>query len=944
MRMSLANRREQSHGGNGQHSSGSPGPERELPAMILVVDDHRTNRYLLQEVLKGQGYRVATASNGAEALQEARQNPPDLIVTDILMPVMDGFSLCWEWKHDERLKQIPLVCYTGTYTDDRNREFALELGAERFIVNTGTPEDLINVIREVLEACQRDGPEALAPRVAENTMYLRQHNELLTRKLEDKMRQLEQAHRGLQHDIVARMQAEKANAQLAAIIESSDDAIISRALDGTILTWNAGAERLFGWTAGEAIGRNITLIVPLELEKDLAPKRAQVHAGQPLTARDTVRLTKDGRRIDVSVTPSPIRNERGEVTGVSLIIQDISERHQQEQKIAKLSRIHAVLSGINSIIVRVRDRGELLKEACHIAVEHGGFGIAWISEFDPATQDVTRVAVAESDAGEPMGGSKSTARADIPEGLGVIGRAIREKTPVVCNDIAAEPDVGTGRRAEAIRRGYRSVIGLPLFVEGVVWGTLTLYAKGLEYFTDDEVKLLSDLAGNISFALELFHKQDKLDYLAYHDTLTGLPNRTLFDDRLAQQIRTASHDHSIVALVLIDLERFQFINDTIGESAADRLLKLVAERLVGVIFDRDSLARVHADVFAALLSGVADEAGVARVVEEKIMGCLIAPFAFEGHELRVSARAGVALFPGDATTPDALFSDAEAALNQAKTSNERYLFYTPQMNTRVAGRLRLENKLRLAVERNEFVLYYQPKLDLHEKRVIGLEALIRWNDPDQGLVPPALFIPVLEETGMIVEVGTWVMRQAVAQNAAWQAAGLQPLRIAVNVSPLQLKRKDFVAVVEQAIATAGDAGHGLDLEITESMIMEDVEASIEKLRAVKTLGVEIAIDDFGTGYSSLQYLARLPISALKIDRAFVQNMTTNMNDLTLVETIISLAHNLDLKVIAEGVETEAQANFLRLHKCDQVQGFLYSKPVPAAQVPSMLRSVGKPAA
>ena len=944
MRLSPANSREQSHGGNGQHPGGSPGPRNGRAALILVVDDHRTNRYLLQEVLKGQGYRVATAGNGSEALEEARQNPPDLIVTDILMPVMDGFSLCWEWKHDEHLKRIPIICYTGTYTDDRNRQFALELGAERFVINTGTPEDLVKVVREVLATHPRGGPMAVPPPVAENTVYLRQHNELLARKLEDKMRQLEQAHRGLHRDIKTRMQVEKANAQLAAIIESSDDAIISRALDGTILTWNAGAERLFGWTAGEAIGRKVSLIVPLEMEQEAAPMRARVHAGQPLTAHDTVRLAKDGRRIDVSVTPSPIRNESGEVTGVSLIIHDVTERRQQEQKIARLSRIQAVLSGINSVIVRVRNRAELLQEACRIAVEHGGFGIAWISEFDPATLDVTRVAWAGSDAGEPMGGSKSTARADIPGSQGVIGRAIREKTPVVCNDIAAELNVGSGNRAEAIRAGYRSIICLPLLVESSAWGTLTLYAKEPDYFTDDEVKLLSDLAGNISFALELLHKQEKLDYLAYHDALTGLPTRALFDDRLTQQIRSASHDHSMVALVLIDLERFQVINDTFGGTAADRLLKLVAERLVGVIFDRDSVARVHADVFATLLSGVADEAGVARIVEEKIMACLTAPFAFEGQELRVSARAGVALFPGDATTPDALLSDAEAALNQAKASNERYLFYAPQMNARVAGRLKLENKLRQALERNEFVLYYQPKIDLHRKRVTGLEALIRWNDPDGGLVPPALFIPVLEETGMIAEVGAWVMKQAVAQYAEWQAAGPRPPRIAVNVSALQLKRKDFVAVVEQATAAAGNAGHGLDLEITESMIMEDVDASIEKLKAVRALGVEIAIDDFGTGYSSLQYLARLPISALKIDRAFVRNLTTNANNLTLVAAIISLAHNLDLKVIAEGVETAEQANYLQRHKCDQVQGYLYSRPVPAAQVPSMLSSVGHSAA
>ena len=821
--MKFGNRREQLQGEDEQLPHESPVLGRGLPAMnILVADDSKTNLFLLQEILKGRGYRVVTAINGVEALEKARQSPPDLIITDILMPVMDGLSLCREWKRDERLKLIPLVFYTGTYTDDRDREFALKLGAERFIVNTGNPEDLINVIREVLETRKRSALAATSLDMEEEAVYLKQHNESLTRKLEDKMRQLEQANRELQRDI--------------------------------------------------------------------------------------------------------------------------AERRQQEQKIAKLSRIQAVLSGINAAIVRVRDREELLKEACRIAVEHGGFGIIWISELDPATLDVTRVAWAGSDAGEPTGGWKSTARADIREGQGVIGRAIREETPAVCNDIAADPNVGSGKRAEAIRRGYRSIIALPLFVEGTVWGTLTLYAKELDYFTDEEVKLLTELAGNISFALEHLHKQEKLDYLAYHDVLTGLPNRVLFDDRLKQQMRSASHDKSIVALVLVDLERFQVINDTFGQHAADGLLKLVAARLDSVMFDRDSLARVHSDVFAVLLPRVADEAGVARIVEEKIMGCLISPFALDGHELRVSARVGVALFPGDAMAPDALFSSAEAALSQAKASNERYLFYAPKMNARVAERLTLETKLRQAVEREQFVLYYQPKIDLHGKSVTGLEALIRWNDPEQGLVLPELFIPLLEETGMIVEVGAWVLKQAVSQYAAWRAAGMRPPRIAVNVSQLQLNRKDFVAMVQQAIAAAGDAEHGLDLEITESMIMEDVEASIEKLKAVRELGVEIAIDDFGTGYSSLQYIARLPISASKIDRAFVQNMTTNANDMSLVSTIISLAHNLDLKVIAEGVETEEQSMYLRLHKCDEAQGFLFSKPVPAAQVPSMLRSVGKPAA
>jgi len=388
--------------------------------------------------------------------------------------------------------------------------------------------------------------------------------------------------------------------------------------------------------------------------------------------------------------------------------------------------------------------------------------------------------------------------------------------------------------------------------------------------------------------------------------------------------------------VLIDLERFRVFNDTLGRSAGDELLKLVAQRLQGTIFDRDSLARIHADVFAGLFPDIKDEADIAHLVEEKIIGCLNQPFTIAGQELRVAAKAGVALFPGDAAERDALFNCAEAALVQAKGSSDRYLFYARKMNAQVAERLKLESKLQRALEQEQFVLFYQPKIDLSTGHVTGLEALMRWNDPGTGLVPPMLFIPLLEETGMIAEVGAWAMKQAVSQYAAWQAAGLKPPPIAVNVSQVQLKRGDFVASVEQAIAIAGKPEHGLDLEITESMIMEDIEACIGKLKIIRDLGVGISIDDFGTGHSSLRYLTRLPITALKIDRAFIQHMATNADDVSIVSTVIALGHNLKLKVIAEGVETEEQSKFLRLLRCDEYQGYLFSKPVPAEQVPALL--------
>ncbi|MEK7230627.1 MAG: sensor domain-containing diguanylate cyclase, partial [Pseudomonadota bacterium] len=345
---------------------------------------------------------------------------------------------------------------------------------------------------------------------------------------------------------------------------------------------------------------------------------------------------------------------------------------------------------INSLIVRVRDRQELFDGACRIAVDQGGFGIAWIGELNPQTREITPAACAGADAESFLARSPNTARADTSPGQGVVGRAIGERRAAFSDDVATAPRVGGERRKEATRRGYRSSISLPLLMEGAAVGNFSLFAKEANFFTADEMKLLTELAGDISFALAYIAKEEKLNYLAYYDALTGLPNRALFDDRMTQVLRAASHENSKTALVLIDLERFRIINDTLGRSAADELLKLVAQRLRSVIFDRDSLARIHGDVFAAMFPGIKDEADIARLVEEKIIGCLSQPFTIAGQDVRVSAKAGVALFPGDATEPDALFSSAEAALRQAKESSDRYLFYARKMNAQVAERLKLE--------------------------------------------------------------------------------------------------------------------------------------------------------------------------------------------------------------------------------------------------------------
>jgi EAL domain-containing protein (putative c-di-GMP-specific phosphodiesterase class I) len=340
------------------------------------------------------------------------------------------------------------------------------------------------------------------------------------------------------------------------------------------------------------------------------------------------------------------------------------------------------------------------------------------------------------------------------------------------------------------------------------------------------------------------------------------------------------------------------------------------------------MARVGADQFALLLPRVREEGSVARLVEKSMAAFFEHPFRLNDTVFRIAAKVGVALFPGDGADADTLFKNAEAALKKAKAGGDRYLFYTHKMTEAVAAKLTLETQLRQALDRDEFVLHYQPKVNLASGKLTGAEALIRWNDPRTGLVPPGRFIPILEETGLIYEVGRWALRKAIEDYLGWRAAGLGAVRVAVNVSPLQLRHRGFVAEIEQAIGIDPQAAAGLELEITESLIMEDVKHNTASLQAIRTLGVRIAIDDFGTGFSSLSYLSKLPVDTLKIDRSFVVDMTAGPQGLALVSTIINLAHALQLKVVAEGVETLEQSHLLKLLNCDEMQGYLFSKPLP----------------
>ena len=430
--------------------------------------------------------------------------------------------------------------------------------------------------------------------------------------------------------------------------------------------------------------------------------------------------------------------------------------------------------------------------------------------------------------------------------------------------------------------------------------------------------------------------EEKLAYQAQFDALTGLPNRNLLFDRISRLLLQAQRNSWLAGVMFIDLDRFKIVNDTYGHGAGDKLLRLVAERLQNCMRAGDTVGRLGGDEFAVVLSalGKADDAGL---VAQKVLDVLAQPFDLDGRETYVTASLGIALYPGDSEEPERLLMNADIAMYRAKDQGNSYRFYLPEMNERAAERLQLETELRGALARDEFLLHYQPKLNLASGAISGFEALLRWQHPQRGLVPAAEFIPILESSGLMLLVGEWIAQTVCAQIRCWRAEGLRIPRIAVNASATQLRQKDFVATVERALGGANGMDGMLELEISESLIMQDIETSIRKLQALRDMGVEIAVGDFGTGHSSLGHIAKLPISSLKIDRAFITNMTSNPDDLSIVSTIISLGHSLELKVVAQGVETDEQAKLLRLLKCDECQGYLYRPPVPAEQIAALLR-------
>lgn len=626
------------------------------------------------------------------------------------------------------------------------------------------------------------------------------------------------------------------------------------------------------------------------------------------------------------------RSASGKLAGTASIGEDVTEQRQAEVQIRHLSRVRMVLGGINSLVVRVRDRDALHLGACRIAVDSGGFLMAMLVARDPATGAMRVSASAGKDAGLKAEIDRVLATPSLAA-VSLTAQAIREKQVIVSNDCASDRRLTHGSAYR--KRGARSLAVFPLLVADAAVGAFVLYSSESRFFGSDELALISELTDDIAFAMDHIDKSERLAYLAFYDPLTGLPNAQLFQDQLERYISSARQEGEQVCVVVLDLDGFTEINRMLGRQAGDGLLRALAARLQHDLPEPFALARTAADTFAVACPSPTMQ--ISNRLRDTTLGSLERAFLVAGQTIRVSGAAGIAMFPDDGDDARAVLQNAESALRRAKASKQPYVYSSRALNELAAARLALEDELRAALVENQFRIHYQPRVDMVRGEVLGAEALIRWQHPIRGLLAPGAFIEVAEEAGLIVPIGAWMLRSVCAQQAIWVADGLAVVPVAVNVSAIQFERGDLLQAVRDALQASGLDPLLLHIELTESAVMRDPEAAVALLRSVRSLGVELALDDFGTGYSSLASLKRYPFSSVKIDRSFVTQITSNPEDAAIAVAIIAMAHGLKLRVVAEGVETQGQFNYLRSQDCDEMQGYLFSRPVAPEAFEQILR-------
>jgi diguanylate cyclase (GGDEF)-like protein/PAS domain S-box-containing protein len=677
------------------------------------------------------------------------------------------------------------------------------------------------------------------------------------------------------------------------LIEAVPQPIFFMDADGRYLGVNAAWEAFFGEQRGDSLGKTVLEVFPRQ--PDLAEKHRAMHEELLSGAGGSVSYDAsvpgaDGRRRHVIYNQATFNRRDGTVAGLIGLITDITELKDAE---ARLRESEA----------RFRDLAELSSDWFWEQDEHFRF----------------------TDVAPKIEASNITAQEHI-------GRAPWELPVQGVSDEQWQSHKGLlharlsfsefcyQRYDDQGRLRAITMSGRPVFDESGAF-------KGYR-----------GTARDITRQREV---EDQIRHMAHHDALTGLPNRVLLYDRMDQLVHRALRGVGRFSLLFIDLDRFKNVNDTLGHKVGDRLLRVVAQRISGCVREGDTVARIGGDEFVVLLTDSDSPRTVAHVAQ-KVLDSLARPFDLDGYELYITPSIGICVYPDDGEDAQTLMSNADAAMYHAKdTGRNNFQFFTRQMSIAAHHRLALENELRHAVDRNELVLYYQPQIDLRTGDIVGFEALLRWNHPERGMVLPSAFIPIAEETGLINRIGEWVLSRACEQAHAWQEAGHPGLQVSVNCSAQQFRRDEYVGTIEATMHANKLPASCLELEITESVIMQHTEQVLVRLKQLHDLGVQLSLDDFGTGYSSLSYVKRFPIQKLKIDQTFVRDITADPDDAAIVTAIVAMAHSLGLVVMAEGVETRQQLAFLKALKCDQAQGYYFSPPVPAAEFEALLGNPGR---